>query len=61
MDRDTFKDCLSQDIRAIRDRYPVYHNDGLAFTHWVLDNVFLQSDNEASAMLSNVCFVVYFF
>lgn len=47
MDHNEFKKLLAQDLEAIGQRHQKNHNDGLRFTHWVLESVFLLSDSEA--------------
>jgi hypothetical protein len=49
MTPEQFREFISQDLAAIAQRHPAYPNDGIRFTHWVLENVFLLSDSEARA------------
>jgi len=49
MTSEEFKRLLVQDLQAIAQRHPGYSNDGVRFTHWVLESVFLLPDSEARA------------
>ncbi|MCX5850977.1 MAG: hypothetical protein NT072_02795, partial [Deltaproteobacteria bacterium] len=42
-----FKELIGQDLADIGQRHQSYSNDGIRFTHWVLENVFVLSDNDA--------------
>jgi len=47
MDTVTFRKNLAKDIELIRQKHKRYSNDGQAFTHWALENVFLLADKDA--------------
>jgi len=47
MKPEQFREFITQDLAAIARRHPTYPNDGIRFTHWVLENVFLLSDSDA--------------
>ena len=49
MTNEELKRLLAQDLQAIAQKHPGYSNDGLRFTHWVLESVFLLPDSEARA------------
>lgn len=49
MTNEEFKQFLAQDLNAIGQRHLGYPNDGIRFTHWVLESVFLLPDDDARA------------
>lgn len=47
MEKDTFLKNLQTEINELRNIYPLIYNDGIGFTQWVLENVFLISSSES--------------